>query len=117
MSTTTSGSSNLPATPSTAGLAAALKQADASKPRTLVALDSPAMKFALALCGEVFPNTPVDVEVLNDPEDPERSWYCLNIQWPGEPRDCIARSSCWYDRFDAVHREVIADFTLSVIPV
>jgi hypothetical protein len=116
MSTTTTGSSDLPVTPPV-GRATAAKQAEVSTPRAMVAIDSPAMKFAIATCGEIFPGAPVEVEILTDPDDPERSWYCLNVPWPGEPRDCIDRSSRWYDRLDAEYREVISDFVILVTPI
>jgi hypothetical protein len=94
---------------------------DASQPeasrRELVAIDSPAMKFAIAACNELFSGAPVDVEVVNDPEEPDRSWYCLNVMRPGDARDCIERTSRWYDRLDAVHREAVPYLVVSVIPV
>ena len=75
------------------------------------------MKFAIAACNELFPGVAVDVEVLSDPEDPaERSWYCLNVMWPGDSRVCKERTLRWYDRMDANYRELVPDFVLSAIP-
>lgn len=115
MSTTTSGNPGLPADPAL-GLSTT-HQAGPPTPHTLVSADSPAMKFAIATCGEIFPGAPVEVQILTDPDDPERSWYCLNVPWSGEPRDCIDRSSRWYDRLDAEYREVISDFVILVTPI
>jgi hypothetical protein len=115
MSTTT-GNTGTPADPSV-GLTIAGQPDAAAAPRALVAVDSPAMKRAIALCNEIFPGAPVDVEVMSDPDEPDRSWYCLNVDWPGEVRDCVDRSSRWYDRFDAEYRELVPDFTISVTPV
>ena len=115
MSTTSTDNSGLPVIPPLA-LSAAGQPVEAPR-RKLVAIDSPAMKFAIAACNELFPGASVEVETLTDPDDPDRSWYCLNVPWPGEPRDCINRSSRWYDRLDAEYREVISDFVILVAPI
>ncbi len=115
MSTTSAANPNLPINP-TIGLASATP-AGMTPAHLLVPADSPAMKFAVALCGEIFPGAPVDVEILSDPDDPDRSWYCLTVEWAGGIRDCIDRSSQWYNRLDAAHREAINDFVVSVVPV
>lgn len=75
------------------------------------------MRFAVALCGEIFPGATANVELMNDPDEPARAWYCVTVLWPGAPRDCVDRSSRWNARFDAEYPELMADFTLSVIPV
>ena len=115
MSTTSSGNSNLPIDP-TLALGQAIP-AEVTPPRVLPAADSPAMQFAIEVCGEIFPGSPVDVEVMCDPEHPERTWYCLNVTWSGGVRDCIDRSSRWYDRFETRFGEFLPDFVISAIPV
>jgi hypothetical protein len=116
MSTTSSGNPSLAINPDL-GLVSTTREVT-SPPHVLTPADSPAMKFAIALCGEIFPGSAVDVEIMCDPEDPDdRSWYCLTVDWPGSIRDCIDRTSQWNHRFDAVHREAINDFVVSVTPI
>jgi hypothetical protein len=115
MSTASSGNSNLPLDP-TIALGQAMP-ADTTPPRILPAADSPAVKFAIEVCGEIFPGSPVDMEVMYNPEDPERTWYCLNVEWAGGVRDCIERSSLWYTRFETRYGEFLPDFVISATPV
>jgi hypothetical protein len=86
-------------------------------PNVLPPIDSPAMKSALEVCGEIFPGSAVDIEVMSDPEDPARAWYCLTVKWAGGVRDYVDRTSRWYDRFETMHRNAILDFVISVVPV
>ncbi len=85
-------------------------------PRPLIALDAPAMTAALALCAEVFPNSRTKLEVLNDPDDPGRSWRLITVYWRSSVREAIDQQSTWHNQFDALHPEAIHDISLFVVP-
>jgi hypothetical protein len=89
------------------------KAAGLTEPR-LVAIDSPAMKFALELCDTIFPGSTTNVEVINDPDEPGRSWYSVNIRWQGQISDSLARETEWHHRFDQAYGEVANDFAICV---
>lgn len=84
--------------------------------RPLLPLDSPAMREALELCAEVFPSCRTKLEVLTDPDDPDRTWRLITVYWKSSVREAIDQQSVWHNRFDALHPEAIHDIGLFVVP-
>ncbi|WP_425616445.1 hypothetical protein NA78x_000091 [Anatilimnocola sp. NA78] len=115
MSATSSGNPNLPIAGSIA--VGPTARMDSVQQLALPPIDSPAMKFAIQACGEVFPGAKFDVEVMNDPDELDYSFYCITVEWPGEVKDCVDRTKRWYNLFDSAHRELLPQFVISVVPV
>jgi hypothetical protein len=105
----------LPTAPGTPGNEPGLSGA-APAFRQLVPLDSPEMKYALQLCQEVYPGSRVETEVMADPDEPCRTWYSLNIVWPGDIREMLSRDLRWHEQFAAKYPQAANDFCLSSLP-
>jgi hypothetical protein len=84
--------------------------------RQLVAFDSPEMHYALQLCQEVYPGSRVETELMADPDEPSRTWYSLNILWPGDIREMLSRDLRWHQQFAAKYPQAANDFCLSSLP-
>lgn len=84
--------------------------------RTLVSLDSPEMSYALQLCQEIYPGCRVVPEVIADPEEPQRSWYSLNLLWKGDMQHMLQKDLLWHQQFAAKYPQAANDFCLSSLP-
>lgn len=82
----------------------------------LVSLDSPVMSYALQLCQEIYPGCHVVPEVVADPEEPQRNWYSLNLQWKGDIQDMLQKDLLWHERFEAKYPHAANDFCLNSLP-
>jgi hypothetical protein len=82
----------------------------------IVALDSPEMGYALQLCQEIYPGCRVDPEVMADPEDPDQTWYSLNIVWKGEYHVLLPLDVEWHQRFESRFPRAADHFCLNSLP-
>ena len=78
-------------------------------------MDSPAMKFALELCAEIFPGK-VSIEVASAPDDPGAQWCVLLVSCADETKTCLDREAEFGRRLNAAFPAESVDIRLAVIP-
>jgi hypothetical protein len=83
--------------------------------RTLIPIESPAVKFAMQRGAEVFGGA-VEIEVASAPDDPAAKWYAITVAASGSAKEIVDKQLLWASELDRQFPAEAPDIRLSVRP-